>query len=283
MKPGNIFTKKDIIVVLVCFIFLLANLAAINEGGRIRAKEAVCLSNLHKWGQIFQAYTADNDGFFHAREIGTTSGYRKMWPYTYKPYYNDKMMRFCPTAANPALITGTFGTWNYTFGSYKPLPACPMAGEREYDITTNTVRDGFFTGSYGFNRLVENMIGGSTTSDPAFWRRTDVKSGAKVPVLMDSQYFYYNPSSTAPPPAYDGDTTREMHWICINRHTGYINAVFLDFSARKIGLKELWTLKHTRTYDTCGPWTICGFGGNKAACAAAWDAAAPWMKDFPEY
>jgi len=69
----------------------------------------------------------------------------------------------------------------------------------------------------------------------------------------------------------------------MNRHNGYVNSLFLDWSARKIGLKELWTLKWHRTFDIDGPWTIAGFGGNEAACAACWDNAAPWMRDFPEY
>jgi hypothetical protein len=276
MKPGNTFTKKDIIVVLVCIIFLLANIAAIGEGGRMRAKEAVCLSNLYKWGQIFQAYTADNDGFFHSREIGTSAGYRKMWQYVYKPYYDDKMMRFCPTAVNPQSNSGTFGVWNYGVGSFYPLPDFPMPGEREYDPRTGTIRDGFYAGSYGFNRYVENMKGGSMGADPAYWRRADIKNGAKVPVLMDCMFMYYWASSTAAPPAYDGDwTTPEMHWICVNRHTGYINAVFLDFSARKVGLKELWTLKHSRTFDTCGPWTQCG-----GVQPNDWPE---WMRDFKDY
>ena len=265
---GKTFTKKDIIVALICFIFLLANIAAISEGGRKRAQAAVCLSNLHKWGQIFQAYTADNDGYFHSREIGTTWGYSRTWPYVYKPYYIDPMMRFCPTTVNPNQ-TGTFGTWIYIIPGGYPIP-----GEE------GTVP----SGSYGMNRYVENMKGGVMSTAPEFWRRAGVEGAAQVPVLMDAQYFYYWGSATASPPAYDGDyTTPEMHWICINRHTGYINAVFLDFSARKVGLKELWTLKHSRTFDTCGPWTICGNGGDEQACADAWDAAAPWMKDFPEY
>jgi hypothetical protein len=265
----NEFTKKDLVAVIICFIFLIANIAAISEGGRKRAQAAVCLSNLHKWGQVLQAYTADNDGFFHGREVGTALGYSRMWPYVYKPYYNDPMMRFCPTAVNPQSNTGPFGTWNLNIGSWHPDP---IPGEVQP-----------ITGSYGMNRHIENMKGGSFSSDPAFWRRAGVKGGDKVPVLMDCMYIYYWASSTAAPPPYDGAFSNEMQWICINRHTGYVNSVFLDFSARKVGLKELWTLKHSRTFDTCGPWTICGFGGNQQACAAAWDAAAPWMKDFPEY
>jgi prepilin-type processing-associated H-X9-DG protein len=286
MKPANTFTKKDIIVLLGCIVFLLANIAAINENSRKHAKEILCLSNLMKWGQIFQAYTADNDGFFHAREIGTISGYTRLWPYVYKPYYTDPMMRFCPTANNPRLLTGPFATWNYPFfGSFNPMldPALYMPGESEYDPETGTVTNGYFTGSYGMNRYVENMKGGVSGTDPAYWRRAGLKGADKAPVLMDSMYFYYWGRSTDSPPEFDGDIQNEMNFICINRHTGYINVCFLDFSARKVGLKELWTLRHSRTFDTCGPWTICGFGGDAEACAAAWDAEAPWMKDFPEY
>jgi prepilin-type processing-associated H-X9-DG protein len=286
MKSKTTFTKKDLVVVLICIVFLIANIAAVGEGGRKRAKRIVCLSNLYKWGQIFQAYTADNDGFFNSRTgLGSITWFRTMWPYVYKPYYNDKMMRFCPTAVNPKITTGTFGTWNYSFGSYYPTshPSLLMPGEREYDVREGRVVDGFFTGSYGMNRYIENVHGGSMGTDPAYWRHVEVEGASQIPILMDCMCMYYWASSTAAPPLYDGAFSNEMQWICINRHNGFINVVFMDWSARKVGLKELWTLKHSRTFDTCGPWTICGFGGNKQACAAAWDAAAPWMKDFPEY
>jgi prepilin-type processing-associated H-X9-DG protein len=281
MKSKTTFTKKDLVVVLICIAFLIANIAAVGQIGRKRAQDALCLSNLMKWGQIFQAYTADNDGFFHSRLIGAAS---PLWPHIYKPYYDDKMMRFCPTATNPTLFTGPFGTWNYSFGSFFPTPDWTIPEEREYDpFDEKDYVDGYFTGSYGMNRHIENIRGGGGYG-LAFWRRVGLTGAAQAPVLIDSQYLYFWANdAAASPPAYDGDYDNEMQLQCINRHAGYVNAVFLDFSARKVGLKELWTLKYSRTFDTCGPWTICGFGGNKQACAAAWDAAAPWMRDFPEY
>ncbi|MDD5063377.1 MAG: hypothetical protein PHQ35_01275 [Phycisphaerae bacterium] len=270
MKTGNNFTKKDIVAALVCFIFLLANIAAIGTGGRMRAKEAVCLSNLYKWGQIFQAYTADNDGYFHSREIGSYAGYAKLWHLVYKPYYRDPMMRFCPTAVNPYNKMGTFGTWNTNMSSWDP-ENYPIPGEGDDQTGIRAP-----SGSYGMNRYIENMMGGSVSSSPEYWRRTDVKGGANAPVLMDCQFINYWASSYAAPPAYEGDYhPPEMHWICINRHTGYINTVFLDFSARKVGLKELWTLKHSRTFNTCGPWTTCG-----GVQPSDWPE---WMRNFKDY
>ena len=42
---------------------------------------------------------------------------------------------------------------------------------------------------------------------------------------------------------------REMTWFCTDRHQGLINGIFLDFTARKIELKELWTLRWHRSCD----------------------------------
>ena len=49
----------------------------------------------------------------------------------------------------------------------------------------------------------------------------------------------------------------------------------MDFSARKVGLKELWTLKGNRNFDTCGPWTTCG-----GVQPSDWPE---WMQDFKDY
>ncbi len=44
-----------------------------------------------------------------------------------------------------------------------------------------------------------------------------------------------------------------MDIFCMNRHEDYINGIFMDFSVRKIGLKELWKLKWHRNFDTNAP------------------------------
>ena len=49
----------------------------------------------------------------------------------------------------------------------------------------------------------------------------------------------------------------------------------MDFSARKVGLKELWTLKWHRQYDTWGPWTRAG-----GVRPEHWPE---WMRNFKEY
>lgn len=66
-----------------------------------------------------------------------------------------------------------------------------------------------------------------------------------------------------------------MRRFSVNRHNGTINGVFLDFSVRKIGLKELWTLKWHRQFDTAGYWT--------KADGVRPDEWPLWMRNFKDY
>jgi len=61
MNPKVGFTKKDLVVVLVCLIFLVINLGAIGSGGRERAKRAVCLNNLRQLTLAWIIYADENE------------------------------------------------------------------------------------------------------------------------------------------------------------------------------------------------------------------------------
>ena len=119
-----------------------------------------------------------------------------------------------------------------------------------------------------------------------YWRRAGFRGADNIPVLLDCMYVVlsFHENEDMAMPQYDGDWLgSNMTASCINRHDGGVNVCFLDFSARQVGLKELWTFKGHRQFDTCNSWTICGNGGDEQACADKWDAAAPWMSEFPEY
>jgi hypothetical protein len=53
------------------------------------------------------------------------------------------------------------------------------------------------------------------------------------------------------------------------------NGAFMDFSVRRIGLKELWTLKWHRKFDTAGEWTKAG-----GVLPEDWPE---WMWNFTDY
>jgi prepilin-type processing-associated H-X9-DG protein len=66
-----------------------------------------------------------------------------------------------------------------------------------------------------------------------------------------------------------------MNRVCVNRHDGFLNGVFADWSVRKIGLKELWTLKWSRGYNIAGQWTKGG-----GCQPSAWPE---WLQRFKDY
>jgi len=49
-----------------------------------------------------------------------------------------------------------------------------------------------------------------------------------------------------------------MRLVCIDRHGGTIDAVFLDGSIGKMPLRGLWNWKWHSSYNVCGPWTGAG-------------------------
>ena len=66
-----------------------------------------------------------------------------------------------------------------------------------------------------------------------------------------------------------------MQRVCIDRHNGAVNCLFMDGSVRGVGLKELWTLKWYRQYCTTGPWTAAG---------GVWTTDWPeWMRRFKDF
>jgi len=245
------FTKKDLLVVLACIVFLLANLAAIGPRGRRHAKQVLCLSNLRKWGLIFQQFAADNDGYF----MKGSSYYgepMEFWMNALRPYYaNNHYLRCCPEATIPGSETGE---GSYVGGTFKAWGV--------FIDVWFTISDDY--GSYGMNSWIYNPPPGDYSDN--FWRTANIASADSIPLFLDSMWIEGWPEHYDDPPVYEGQLwigDGNMARFCINRHEGFVNSAFLDFSARKVGIK------------TCGPWTKCG--------GATQDDWPPWMQDFKDY
>jgi prepilin-type processing-associated H-X9-DG protein len=140
----------------------------------------------------------------------------------------------------------------------------------------------YWDGSYGTNSWIYYQAS-STGQNAYFWKNANVKNPNEIPVLLDSYSFGGRARHDDPPPEFDGDVinaARDGYFtkqFCINRHNGSVNAVFMDFSARPVGLKELWTLRWSRTYNTCYKYTMCGNNGKPST------KFPDWMKGFKDY
>ncbi len=271
MRARFTLTKKDLFITLACAVFLLMNIGAIGSGSRKRAKEIICLSNLRQWGRIFSMYVEDNDGKFPSGQ--TRQGYWWIAQLEDKyQSYKQNPMWFCPTATSPivdendvlAPSFNIFNAWGiYTRWNYQNLCADGIAG------------------CYGLNGYVLDTDPGATfeggRSTDNNWRTPKVNNADNIPLFLEALRFDLWPLHTESPPEdeYTVWTSNLMARCCINRHNGAINSLFVDFSARKVGLKKLWTLKWHRTFNTEGPWTLAG---------GVWSTDWPeWMRNFKDF
>ncbi len=111
--------------------------------------------------------------------------------------------------------------------------------------------------------------------DASCWTTPYVRGAANVPLVFDCRLSCYYGAMDDPPASEDADPNSSYSsGICMNRHQGGINSVFMDWSVRKVGLKQLWSLKWCVDYDTANPWTPAG-----GVTPAAWPA---WMRPFKD-
>jgi prepilin-type N-terminal cleavage/methylation domain-containing protein len=271
------FTLIELLVVIAIIALLMAILMPALQRVKKQAKTVACRSNLKQWGVVFAMYTGDNDGSFPSGDNTALKDPTGLWMYALRTYYTDGNLRLCPTARKP-LSEGAqqpFAAWG-PISSYEPgyWPTEPDTPAANYL-------------SYGLNDWVRNSpqkpsLGpGGIDRVPLLWRTPNVKGAGNVPLLLDSSFFGSDPYYTDQPPDYDGNVAvefnqNEMKRFCLNRHQkGTINGVFVDWSVREIGLKELWKLKWHRKFDVNGPWTKAG-----GVQPSDWPM---WMRRFKEY
>ena len=270
------FTLIELLVVIAIIALLMALLLPAVELVKKQAKQAVCMSNLRQWAIVFSMYAQDNDGKFG-------DNYGASWIRLLYPYIrSDKNFLFCPCATilGPAR-TKSGHEHEHIGGAYRAW--------RFRDPVGNAL-----DGSYGQNHFIGTTSSSSSDEEKArHFNNFDIRGCSYMPMFFDCTWvgahanrefetddppeypdkstgFWYNPS---------GYATLQMNRVCIDRHlNGHTNMIFLDFSTRKTGLKELWTLKWHRLCNTNGPWTLAG-----GVTKADWDAHSPWMKNFKLY
>lgn len=81
------------------------------------------------------------------------------------------------------------------------------------------------------NELAYNPPQTVTNRAADYWRTRNVSGGNNVPLFFDCIWFDVFPRQNDSPPEYSGDVSgSEMKRVCINRHNGFINSIFFDFS-----------------------------------------------------
>ncbi len=265
------FTLIELLVVIAIIALLMAILVPILNKVRSQARSVVCQSNLHQWALFFHAYTDDNDGkwFYHHTEdhplIGVDHfGWDEIWYSSIYSYWKDwNEVLLCPEAPDHKGSSDTCEANGSTFSAW--LYRCPPANTE-------------ILGSYGFNEYLYHR--GRDRRSPhgirrEWWGTPHVKNAARIPVLADATTCHIRLSFRLHPPPYEDIKPLGYYGCFIDRHNTGINMLFMDWSVRKVGLKELYTLKWHRFFDTANMYTKAG-----GVRPEDWPK---WMRKFKDY
>jgi prepilin-type N-terminal cleavage/methylation domain-containing protein/prepilin-type processing-associated H-X9-DG protein len=271
------FTLIELLVVIAIVAMLIAILLPALQRVRKQAKAVVCQANLKQWGSVFLLYTEDNQGLLPTNLGGALWLLRGPFlsnddpnkPSIYQDI-NTKGIACCPMAVKSRDPAPGFSKAESS--SYRILSK-PGSTFEAWEITTPLPR---FRCSYGLNfYLFQNSL--FDTSAPKQYRLFrpldiyPIKGAAKIPALLDSTVPFIPFFEFSSPPQNEQDGSG----FIINRHDGYVNGLFLDWSARRVGLKELWTLKWNMQFDTANKWTKAG--------GVQPDEWPQWMRRFKDY
>lgn len=282
MSKRNAFTLIELLVVIAIIALLMAILMPALAKVKDQARQIGCVANLRQWNFVFNNYCNENDGKFYS---GTNdSGYWWLHQLEHKQQdWKTNKTWFCPTALAP--IWDESGVRKQSLHIYDSWGIYTTPTSRTYKGTTYTMNPNGFAGSYGLNGYVlgipqDKPFEGGLPASEGYRNMYSVPNANNVPVLLDALRFDFWPQAHHGPAMneYDfwtGGAQHNMARVCINRHRGFTNSSFLDWSVRRVGLKELWKLKWHRNFNTSGPWTLAG-----GVQSSDWP---DWLMPFKDY
>jgi prepilin-type N-terminal cleavage/methylation domain-containing protein/prepilin-type processing-associated H-X9-DG protein len=251
------FTLIELLVVIAIIAILAAILLPVLESAKLRAQEALDLSNLKQMGQASSIYYDENNTWVGPINTNDPTQSKGDWMGAMLVYYgNQTNVLYCPAApprANPNNVVNPPGkadsAWLWSLSS-------PV-----------------YASSYGINKWLEVAPGlGNDKANPGYIYTTEatVRYPAQVPVFLDAAWINFDPLETDPPARnlYDplgsasqgtGSAVNEgMPRVCVDRHGGHpagsaptsvptgtplpgdINMGFVDGHVEEIQMNTLW-------------------------------------------
>jgi prepilin-type N-terminal cleavage/methylation domain-containing protein/prepilin-type processing-associated H-X9-DG protein len=268
MRKIKGFTLIELLVVISIIALLMGILMPTLAKAKKKAQAVACQGLLKSWGTIWQMHCDENEGRFSTG--GGVMWARGEWVVSLRSQYRTKSKILkCPAATERLSDGSEYGGPTSTYSM--PADGSTVSGGGGEDA------------SYGANNWIYDSDQSSIQGRPTIynWRTKDVTGAAYVPVFSDTMWRGGGPSESGTggdPPEYNGQwkgVDWEMMHFCIDRHDKTINMLFMDWHVESVDLKELWTLKWHKQFNTTGPWTVAG-----GVQALDWPN---WMRSMKEY
>ena len=277
------FTLIELLAVISIIVLLMALLLPALQKARKQTRAVVCQANLKQWAATVALYAEDNEGLFPYIDdehdivwflggpVITSDKQNSTGSVPLHPL-DTKGIACCPMAVKPGRRVHYIGS---------PSDGLVMDGWRgsTFEAWEITIPGPPFRTSYGLNGwFFDEYFFSGDHFHPIFREYTPniflLRGRANIPLLLDCIQPYSRPRDRDRPPMVEL-LGGQMAPFCMNRHNGHINGLFLDWSVRKVGLKELWTLKWHQKFDTANPWTKAG-----GVQPSDWPE---WMRKFKDY
>ncbi|MHC4132132.1 MAG: prepilin-type N-terminal cleavage/methylation domain-containing protein [Planctomycetota bacterium] len=251
------FTLIELLVVIAIIALLMSILMPALRNVRDQAKNSMCMQRLQQWGVMYNMYASEYDGKLMGwAEYAWYGGefVEHAWVPMMYDYAKSFDMYLCPSATR---------LWGYGEGWGKPDSAWdfqfivqgePSAGEWfPYYMVGTPPNQVYSYGSYGKNEFVADgePWGDEPEGSPWHFKTIRARGIANIPLQGDASW------AAGFPTIYDEPSDiREHQPICgcggeinrwnMDRHNMSVNFVFLDWSVRKVGNRQLWSLTWTR-------------------------------------
>jgi len=228
-------TKKDLIVIFGCVVFLLVNLSAVNYRGRERAKIVVCQTNLKKIGQAQFLFLNDNDDRYPNPWTSLVTyefpepGYERYCRWHDSRYPPDGPLFSPYIEKDKVLLCPTFNKIAQQIGQYHPAHDISIPIVPQYSYSMNAWL-GSRTGIFGGGVLKRSEI---TRSEAEVFLFTEENIWMRPGCSM-----VFNDTALCP----DGrDWFGTFHNTASDKlNAGTVNAVFVDGHVQQVSsaLKE---------------------------------------------
>ncbi len=270
---GRVFAVLGIVLPVLVFCAMFVILLPAPQRFKKQARSVACISKLKHWGLYFSMYAEDHNGRFMAGF--TAQPQANGWVSALGNYYKwDDEFTCCPNATKP---------WVDKYGVDSDAEGSGVGVTMAWGYMNQGHWKKPMKGSYGINGWVVDPQPGrephpARGNSGYFWRGPSVAGAGYVPLFLEAQHYTGMPLHNDTPPSYSGEkwnNSAQMGRFCLDRHDGFVSCLLLDYSARKIGLKELWKLKWHRDYNTEGPWTLAA-----SVQPSDWPE---WMRNFRDY